>query len=234
MKNDKSNVIRIIGIVIFVALIVAVTIFMIPIIKILPSEEGRLKLKEQVESFGFFGPVVFLAIQVIQIIVAFIPGEPIEIIGGMLFGGFGGFFLCLGGVLIGTVSVFYLVKWIGQPLVSIFVNSEKINKYKIFSDKKRLETLVFILFLIPGTPKDVLTYIVPLTKIKSSKYFAYSTVARIPSIISSTFVGASIGKGNWLLSIIIFALTALIGLVGILYNDKLVTSIKSKKKNNVK
>ena len=130
--------------------------------------------------------MVFVLIQICQIVVAFIPGEPIEIISGMLFGSMMGFFLCMIGIVIGTVLVFYLVRWLGEPLVSAFVNSEKLKKYKILNDEKRLESLVFILFLIPGTPKDVLTYLVPLTKIRPKKYFVYSSIARIPSVIVIT------------------------------------------------
>ena len=72
----------------------------------LPTPEGRLALKEHVESFGVYGILIFIGIQILQIIIAFIPGEPIEIIGGMLFGGVGGFFLCMIGIVIGTILVF--------------------------------------------------------------------------------------------------------------------------------
>ena len=82
--------------------------------------------------------------------------------------------------------------------------------------------LTFILFLVPGTPKDaLLTHIIPLTKINPVKYFALSTIARIPSIVTSTFLGSSIGKGNILLSVIIFILTGALGIVGILYDNKM-------------
>lgn len=228
MSKQKKDWIKYIGIIIFLIVMIGITIFLIPVIKMLRTKKGRLRLKELVESFGAFGPLLFIALQVVQVVIAFIPGEPIEIIGGMLFGGLFGFLCCLIGVLLGTILIFYLVKWIGQPLVNAFVNSEKLSKYKILNDEKRLEALVFILFFIPGTPKDALTYLVPLTKIKPSKYFIYSTVARIPSIILSTFVGANIGDGNWGLSIAIFVITALIGFVGIMYNEKIVTNIKQK------
>lgn len=229
-KQNKKNTIKTIFLIIFLLAVIGMTIFMIPIIKMLPTTEGRQRLKELVESFGAWGEVAFLGIQITQVIIAFIPGEPIEIIGGMLFGTFGGLLLCLAGTLIGTVLIFYLVKWLGQSLVSVFVENEKLKKYKILNDEKRLETVVFILFLIPGTPKDALTYLVPLTKIKPSKYFILATIARIPSVISSTLVGSNIGKGNWLMSIIIFAATAAIGLVGILYNNRFISQ-KEQKKN---
>ena len=227
-KTEDKKWAKYAGIIIFLIVMIGMTIFLIPVIKMLPTEEGRTRLKDMVESYGAFGPLIFILLQVVQVVIAVIPGEPFEIIGGMLFGGFFGYVLCLAGVLIGTVFIYFLVKLIGQPLVSLFVNSEKLSKYKILNDEKRLETLVFILFFIPGTPKDALTYIVPLTKIKPSKYFLYSTLARTPSIISSTFVGTNIGKGHWGTGIIIFIVTAVVGFVGIKYNDAIIARFKQK------
>jgi len=230
MQNlNKTNKIKVIALIVFFIIMIVATVFAVPLVKLLLTPDGRVKIKKFVESFGFFGVFIFVGFQIIQIIIAIIPGEPFEIIGGVLYGAFGGFILCLLGVLIGTIIVFYLVKWLGQPLVSLIIKRDKLSKLKILNDNKKLELLVFILFLIPGTPKDILTYFVPLTKIRPIKYFTYSTIARIPSIISSTLVGANIGKGNWRLSVIILLSTVAIGLVGILYNDKLLKSIKSHK-----
>lgn len=218
---SKSTVIRIIAFIVFVVAAIALTIFAIPLIKNLASEEGREIIRQKVESFGAFGWLMFLVLQFLQVIVALIPGEPIEIIGGILFGTFKGLFLCLLGLFLGTVAVYYLVKAIGAPLVHAFVSEEKINSMKFLKNTKRLEALIFVLFLIPGTPKDTLTYFVPLTKVEPWKFFLLSTLARIPSVVSSTLAGANIGNGNWLFTAIIFAATAAIGLVGIYYNEKL-------------
>lgn len=228
-KLDKKLLIKIIMLVIFLIVMTLATIFAIPLIKLLITVDGRLKIQNFVEGYGAFGAIIFVGFQIIQVVIAFIPGEPFEIIGGVLFGAFGGLLLCMIGVLLGAIAVYYLVKWIGQPLVSLIIDDKKIRKLKILNDTKKLETLVFILFLIPGTPKDMLTYFVPLTKIKPVKYFLYATIARIPSIISSTLVGSSLGKGKWALSILIFSATAIIGLVGILYNDRFI-----KKEKNIK
>ncbi len=247
-KTDNS---KSISFILIVSAVIVVVVLAIPLIKLLATHDGREKIKgviesvpllrmlmtteglnsiqDKVKSFGAFGALLFVALQVVQIIIAFIPGEPIEIIGGVLFGAFGGLFLCLIGSLVGTVLVYYLVKWLGRHFVTSMVDNRKIHKLKILNDEKKLETLIFILFLIPGTPKDLLTYFVPLTKIRPEKYFIYSTVARIPSIITSTFVGANIGKGHFLVSVVIFLITAAIGLVGILYNDRIVEKIKLKK-----
>lgn len=227
-KINKNECIKIIMFIIFIVIMAIASVFAVPFVKLLATHEGRIKISQFVKSFGIFGPIIFMLMQMLQVIVALIPGEPFEIVGGILFGAFGGLVISLIGVLLGTIIVFYLVKFVGQPLVSSLFDNKKISKLKILNDEKKLETLVFILFLIPGTPKDILTYIVPLTKIKPLKYFFYSTIARIPSVISSTFVGANIGKGNWISSVVVFILTALLGLFGILYNEKVINNVKKK------
>lgn len=229
-KLDKKNIIRLIAVIIFLAVSITATILLIPFIKWLTTEAGRLAIKQKADLFGPLGWVLFLGLQLLQVIVAFIPGEPIEILSGVLFGAFGGMFLCLIGIMLGTIAVYYLVKAVGKPLVFAFVPEEKFEHFKIFQDEKKLEILIFILFLIPGTPKDTLTYIVPLTKVKPLKFFLLSTLARIPSVIGSTIIGRSIGNGNWFLAVWVFVIAAAIGLVGIFFNDKLIDSIKEKHK----
>ncbi len=228
-QDKKSKVIKILFIVIFFVVITALVVITIPLIKFISSDEGRIKLKEIVQSAGVFGPLVYIGFVVIQIIVALIPGEPIEILGGVLFGGITGFLLCLIGVFIGTIIIYFLVKKFGERLVASVIDIEKIQNMKFLNNEKKLETFVFILFLIPGTPKDALTYIVPLTKINPVKYFTYSTLARIPSVVSSTFVGSSISDGNFVMSIVILIITGAIGLVGILYKDKVIAHRRRKK-----
>ena len=231
-KLTKTDIIRLSAIIIFIIITVAAAILSVPLIKELSTGHGRALIIQKVRSFGAFGWILFLGVQILQVIVALIPGEPVEILGGILFGTFGGFFLCSAGALLGTIIIFYLVKKVGYPLVNAFVPPEKIKKFKFLNDEKKLETVIFILYLIPGTPKDVLTYIVPLTDIKPFNFFILMTLARIPSIISSTFAGANLADGNWFATILIFLITAIIGLIGIYYNENFIKKIKSKNRKN--
>lgn len=227
-KLDKKNIIRLIAVIVLLCVAVGITIFCVPLVKSLTTDAGRIAFQNRVAEFGPLGWLLFLILQILQVVIAIIPGEPVEIIGGVLFGTFGGMALCLSGLFLGTVLVYYLVKAIGTPLVYAFVSEEKINSLKFLRDTKKLEALIFVLFLIPGTPKDTLTYFVPLTKVKPWKFFLLSTVARIPSVVSSTLAGENIGNGNWFFTILIFGITAAIGLVGIYYNEKLMNKVKSR------
>ena len=168
MKKDlnKTNKIRLAMIIIFLVVSIGITIFFVPFIKCLLTADGRALIEQRVKDFGIFAPVIFVLFQILQIVVALIPGEPVEIMGGIMFGSIGGLILCLIGILAGTVIVYYMVRRIGKPLADVFISEEKLKKLSFLKNEKKLELLVFILFLIPGTPKDTLTYFVPLTEIK--------------------------------------------------------------------
>lgn len=229
MKKGQKLSIQIAAVVIFLVVMAVVTILCIPLIQLLRTEEGRLHIKEIVGNNKLLSVIAFVALQAIQVIVALIPGGPMQMLGGMLFGKVFGFVLCIGGILLGTICVFYLVKMIGYPLVEALVAKKNIRQLRILEDEKRLETLVFIMYLIPGIPKDALTYLVPLTKINPNKFFLYSIIARSPAILMSIVMGDNISKGNFISSIVIFAIVTAIGLVGILYKDKIIGKFKRKK-----
>ena len=218
-KQDRKKFILLL-IVLFL-LLIATAVLMPYFIK-LADEGNREQLINWVRSKGIWGILILLGLQMLQVVVAFIPGEVVEVVSGILYGTFGGYLICTIGVFLSSVAVFYTVRRLGSGFVSSIVTEEKMQKMKFLHNTQKLEMMVFILFFIPGTPKDMLTYIVPLTKIKASRFFLWSTVARIPSILSSSYAGASIGDGAWLRTIIIFAVTGAVGILGIVFHDRII------------
>ncbi len=206
---------------------VVLCIILIPVIPSLADEKTRDAFAEFIESLGFFGVFVMLAIQVLQIIVAIIPGEPIELLMGLMYGTVGGMALTLLGIVIGQTIVFFLVKRFGISFAGKFVNVKKFEELSFIKNASKRDSLIFILFFIPGTPKDVLTYFAGFTGIPFLRFVILSTLARIPSIITSTWAGASIGDGDFMKTVIIFAVTGVLGLAGIYINNK-ITSKKAK------
>lgn len=229
-KKDKIKFAVLAG---FILLTLVVAILLLPNIIALKDQAARDQLKDQILSFGIWGWLVFAAIQLFQIIFAVIPGEPIEVIGGVLYGPWGGLLACQLGALAGTVLVYYLVKSLGYSFINSMVNIKDTNKFKFLHNNKKLNLIVFILFFIPGTPKDVLTYLIPLTEIRPLQYFVITTIARIPSIITSTFAGSAIDNGQWTQMILIFAITGAVAILGIIFNDKIIAFFsKSKHKKD--
>ncbi len=205
---------------IFAVLIVILTLVFLPDIQRLATPEGRESFKEYIDGIGVLGWFVTLGIQLLQIFVAFIPGEPVELMLGYVWGPWLGTFTCLFGIFIGTLVIYLLVKRFGRPFVAKVIGERDITKYKFLNDPKKIDLTVFILFFIPGTPKDALTYVAPLAPISFVKYILIATFARIPSVITSTILGDSIKDGDYVMAIIVFVITALISVLGIIFGNK--------------
>lgn len=224
MKNKKIDYKKIIKdsipIVVFIVAMCIATYECWPFIEILATDEGRADFKAWVDGLGFGGWLVTLGIQLAQIFVALIPGEPVELMLGYVWGPWLGTFTCLLGIFIGTAIIYMLVKKLGIKFVRRIVVEKDLNKYGFLKDKNKLDLTIFTLFFIPGTPKDVLTYIAPLTPIHPVKYLLIATFARIPSIITSTILGDSVAEGNYILAVIVFVITALISILGIIFGNK--------------
>lgn len=229
MPKTAGDWVKLAIVVLVIGFMIGLTIYLIPVIATLGTEEGRAQFTTFIHENGIWGVMILLAIQITQVILAVIPGEPVEVLAGLLFGTFWGYVWCTVGMLIGTILIFYAVRFFGKGVINALTESKQLEKFKFLHDTRRLEMLVFILFFIPGTPKDILTYFMPLTKIKPLTFFVIVTVARIPSIVSSTFAGSSISEGNWMQSIIIFAVIGVIGLLGIWLNDRLMKKLDAKK-----
>lgn len=215
----------------------AVTIWLLPWIISLKDQAGREAFETYIHSKGAWGVVILLGVQILQVVIAIIPGEPIEVISGLLYGTWWGWLICTVGMLVGTVLIYYLIKLLGVSFIRSLIDEKKFEKYKFLNDTKRLETVTFLLFFIPGTPKDLLTYFMPLTKIKPLTFFAIVTVARIPSILSSTFAGASLSEGKWLQTIVVFVVIGAIGILGIRFNDFIIDRLnrrREKRKNRLR
>ena len=175
--------------------------------------ESPETFRDYVKSNGVLGPFVMIGIMAMQVVVAIIPGEPFELGAGFVFGWAQGSVLCLAGTALASALVFLAVRKWGVKLVELFFSREKIQGYSFLQDEKRLDMLVFILFLIPGTPKDLITYVVGLTPMKLSAFLLVTTVARIPSVVSSTVTGSLTQKGNYLAAFITYAVTIVISAV---------------------
>lgn len=232
MKDKKINIKELIKnsipIIIFIALMVVLTVILWPYIQGLATEEGRAEFKAWVDGLGFGGWLVTLGIQLLQIFVAFIPGEPVELMLGYVWGPWLGTLTCLIGIFIGTLTIFLLVRKLGMKFVKKVVGTDDLTKYRFLSDKNKVELTVFILFFIPGTPKDALTYIAPIAPIQPIKYLIIATLARFPSIITSTILGDSIAEGDYVLAVIVFVITALISVLGIIFGNKFIERRQAK------
>ena len=204
-----------------IGLIIFLCIYFKDEIRLLTNESGREAFMKKIEDAGVFGVLLLLLVQILQVVVAFIPGEVVEFVAGAMYGAFFGLLICLLGLAIATVIIYGLVKWLGKPFFDLNVNQKQSSKLQFLKDPDRSLLLLFFIFLIPGIPKDIFIYFIPFTKIKLSKFILVSSIARIPSILSSTFVGAAVFDENYIVAIIIMGLIFIFSVLGLIFNKKI-------------
>lgn len=173
-----------------------------------------------IDAKGWSGRFIFLGIQMLQVVIAMIPGEVIEIGAGYAFGALEGTLLCLVGIVLGSGFIFALTRILGVRLVEAFISREKIYEMRWIRDEKRLNMILFLVFFIPGTPKDLLTYFVGLTPVRLRTFLLISTIARLPSVVSSTVGGHALGTQQYILAIIVFLVTGVFSLCGMILYQK--------------
>lgn len=209
----KKSRFKLISLIVFVLAMLLLTGIAIPIIRTYQDPD---EFKAFIDGFGMWSMAVMLFVQVAQIVFALIPGEVVEFVAGTLYGCIGGWIFCSVGIFIGEVIIFQTVRFLGKDFAREVAGSEKLKKYKFLQDEKKLNRMIFILFFIPGTPKDLLTYIVPLTKIKLREFLTITIVARIPSVISSTYAGAVFYDRDFLKLAVVYIIVGGISLLGLL------------------
>lgn len=196
-RENKVKIFKIFLAIIVLSLFLGIIIYLFPIMKDLSTLEGQITFKEKVENSGVLGLLSLFGLQVAQIFLIIVPGEPIEILAGMCYGSlWGTVFIMLSACIIST-TIFLLVRKFGRKFVYDFCDKSKVEKIensKVFQNPKKIEFIMLILFLIPGTPKDLLVYVAGLLPIKPLKFIIISTFARFPSVITSTLAGENVAK----------------------------------------
>jgi len=216
-SKKTKRILTVISFTALVAVFAALTVILWKPVSQLGEDPGAMK--EWLSGTGIWAPVVFVLMTVVQVVVAIIPGEPFEIAAGFVFGPVWGTVLVLIGIAIGTLLIFAFVRRFGIKAAELFFSLEKINSLGFLKDAKKRNVLSFILMFIPGTPKDLLSYVVPLTKIKLWHWMLIAVFARIPSVLTSTVVGGALGEGEFLFAALAFGITAAVSLAGlIIYN----------------
>lgn len=210
---SRKTQIKITRTILTIFIVVALGVFLwklAPFMKDLSTTEGQVAFKEKIDSMGFGGLLLLLGLQVLQILLVVLPGEPFEVLAGMCYGAWGGCLFITASVFITTTIIFFTVRKLGHKYLYNFFKKEKVDKImksKMLNNPRNLDMILFILFFLPATPKDLLVYIGGLLPIKPLRFIMISTFVRFPSVITSTMVGANISNGNWRMSLLIYGVT---------------------------
>lgn len=174
-----------------------------------------------VDRSGIWGRLLFVGMVYLQVIVALIPGEPLELAGGYAFGALEGTLLSMAGIVLGSWTIFSLVRRLGPRFVEVFFPEKEMKRLSFLKNPKKAKVLAFILMTIPGTPKDLLSYFAGLTPLTLKQWLCIVVIARIPSLVTSTVSGGAAGEENYLLAGITLAITLALSGAGMLYYRKI-------------
>lgn len=229
LSDGQKKAIYIISILIFIALTVLIFVFVgKPLVQYAKDPE---KFKQWIDSYGIYSRLIFVFIVMLQVVVAIIPGEPFEIAAGYCFGVFEGLLLCLIGITLGSLIIFALVDRYEESIVSVFFKEKEFKKLSFLKNKRKAANLAFILNVLPGTPKDLLSYFIGLTPIPLKTWLLIVFIGRIPSVITSTLGGYYLRKQEYGTTTYVFVITALISLIGLFVYNKILNK-HNKDKNS--
>jgi uncharacterized membrane protein YdjX (TVP38/TMEM64 family) len=179
------------------------------------------RLRDWVAGWGAWAPLVFVALQTVQVIVFVIPGEVTQIAAGYLFGAWLGTVLSVTGILVGSTVAFFLARLLGKPFVGALFPGEQLARAEKLLSSRSARMVFFLLFLIPGIPKDILCYVAGLSPLRFPFFIGASTLGRLPGIIGSSVIGTAAASGKWILLAIVSAAALLLFTAGFLLRPRI-------------
>ena len=183
-------------------------------------------LKETVRSWGLMAPIVFIAIQALQVIISPIPGEITGPVGGALFGTFWGLVYSTIGLTLGTLACFAVGRKWGEPFVRPWLSEHNWNRMNFILEAEGA-ILCFILYLIPGFPKDIISYLFGISPMPFWVFAVVSTLGRIPGTWMSSYFGAHVADQQYIYALVFVAVVAAIALPLFYYRHRILATVKS-------
>lgn len=174
----------------------------------------RERIVQTVNQLGPLAPLAYIGLQILQTVVAPIPGNLVGGIGGYMFGWWGVLWTTIGAT-IGAAIVFWISRRYGRGIVERLVKKESLEKFDFVLNSERASWLLFLIFVIPGLPDDVVCYLAGLTKVPLKKLVLIFAIGRLPAVIGNNYIGMGIGDGNY--GLVAGIAIAAVLLVGIIY-----------------
>ena len=179
------------------------------------------ELRAWVRGFGVVAPLVFIGVQVMQVVIFIIPGEVPQIASGYLFGIAGGLVLTSVGIAIGSGVAFLASRLLGTEFLGAILAREKLDRMRRVAASPRATATFFLFFLIPGIPKDILCYVAGLSRMRFVVFIAISTCGRLPGIVGSVVMGDAAAGERWLFAGVVLAVAVALFGVGVLFRKRL-------------
>jgi uncharacterized membrane protein YdjX (TVP38/TMEM64 family) len=179
------------------------------------------RLREWIAGWGPAAPLVFIGVQIVQVVIFAIPGEVTQVAGGYLFGGWMGLLLSVVGISIGSTIAFFLARLLGRPFVDAVIPARQLERVEKFLGSQRTKIVFFLLFLIPGIPKDILCYVAGVSPLRFPFFILASTLGRLPGIVGSVLIGGAVRSDRWIMLAIVSAVALGLFIAGLILRPRL-------------
>jgi uncharacterized membrane protein YdjX (TVP38/TMEM64 family) len=206
----------------FLTLVVIAWIFRTEILAVVRDREA---VRAWILGWGWAGFLAFILLQAFQVIVFMVPGEVVQVAGGWIFGLWQGVGLSVLGILLGSVVNFVAGRLLGRPFVVGLFGEEKVGEVEGLATSGKGAAAFFLLFVIPGIPKDILCYVGGLVNLRLGVFMAISMTGRLPGIIGSSWMGSAAREGDWTLAIVILAIASVLFFFGLFFRERIITFI---------
>jgi uncharacterized membrane protein YdjX (TVP38/TMEM64 family) len=184
-------------------------------------------LKQTLREWGVLAPVIFMALQALQVIISPVPGEATGFLGGFLFGEWLGLFYSTIGLTVGSLVSFAIGRWLGAHYVRNLVSQETWDKMGFIVEAEGA-ILCFIIYLIPGLPKDVVSYLFGISPMPLWVFAVVSTLGRIPGTWVLSAQGAHTATGQYLQVILVGAVAVAVALPLYYYRHRIVAWLQGR------
>ena len=184
-------------------------------------------MREWILRWGLVGPLLFVGLQTLQVVVFIIPGEVPQIAGGYLFGVPIGLLLSVLGIAIGSAISFWLGRLLGVPFIHALFPADQISRVEKLAGSPRSTMAFFLLFLIPGIPKDVLCYVAGLTSMRFTVFLLVSLIGRTPGILGSVIMGSAAAEKNWIFAGVVLVLSIVLFALGLVFRTRIESWIET-------
>lgn len=226
--RSRSRLVRLLSIAGYPALFVAIAAVAIafrgPLFEGLKDPEA---LRAWVEGYGVAAPIVFIVVQVVQVVIFAIPGEFTQLAAGYIFGVPAGIAYMLVGAALGSAIGFLAGRALGRPFLRAIMSMERVVQLEELIASPRGISILFLLYLIPGIPKDVLCYVAGIGQLRLGFYLLASTTGRVPGVVLSVITGAAAAERQWLLVWVVTGIAVVLFGVGLLLRKRLLKLLQS-------
>ena len=196
------------------------------------NKEWLENLPEFIMQYKGYAAAVLTGIQILQVIICIIPGQPIQLAASYLFGVLKGYLISIGGAFIGAFIAFFIARALGKDSLEAIFGEEKVNDYHRKLNSGKGLTAVLLIYLIPGVPKDLVAYVAGISDMRLRPFLIVSTIGRSPGMLGSLLIGYFISSRNYAAIGVLAVVTAVILIICFVKRKQLVAMLDDLEKKD--